>query len=315
MSFCLYLSVSQPVNQPPFSESRSSEHPLTISCQAINTSRAGRTAISARPGPKPSPPSSFHLRTWHLLCFCAGLFPLAHSALLFGFLWPSERSSSQYRRNFETARRHQRAIHPSQRDTIDPRRARAEWEPEARPTPIHPAGSSFPALPFFFPPNRLRPIRLLKAVSHNVDIHIRRNSTAPQARNPGQPTLPTLPPLHLRPIHLGPELIAYLFHGPPLIFTSFLSHGGRPHFLCLLATIPLPFDHPLSHVGPCLVPRQPRHVSPLAGPPEPVRGHPGRLIACIVPARKQLGDRINHFRPILRTVKQTNTGPDSSRRP
>lgn len=164
----------------------------------------------------------------------------------------------------------------------------------------------------FFPPNRLRPIRLLKAVSHNVDIHIRRNSTAPQARNPG---LPTLPPLHLRPIHLGPELIAYLFHAPPLIFTSFLSHGGRPHFLCLLATIPLPFDHPFSLVGPCLVPRQPRHVSPLAGPPEPVRGHPGYFIACFGPPREQLGDRINHFRRILPTAKQTNTGPDSSRRP
>lgn len=157
-----FRSVSQSVNQPPFSESRSSGHPLTVSSQAIKTSRAGRTAISARPGPKPSPPSSFHLRTWPLLCFCAGLFPLAHSALLFGFLWPSERSLSQYRRNFETARRHQRAIHLF--SEIPLIHARAEWEPEARPRP------SIPLVPpslhclFSRPPNRLRRIRLLKAI-------------------------------------------------------------------------------------------------------------------------------------------------------
>lgn len=54
-----FRSASQSVNQPPFSESRSSGRPLTVSAQAIKTSRAGRTAISARPGPKPSPPSSF----------------------------------------------------------------------------------------------------------------------------------------------------------------------------------------------------------------------------------------------------------------
>lgn len=123
------------------------------------------------------------------------------------------------------------------------------------PTPIHPTGSSFPALPFFPLPNRLRRIRLLKAIQPQLDIHIRRNSTAPQARNPGQPTLPTLPTLHSRPIHLGPELIAYLFHGAPLDFHE-LSFSWWEATLSLPPSDNSPPSRSFSHVGPCLVPRQ-----------------------------------------------------------
>lgn len=141
------------------------DDPLTVSLGAISHQQGRTDCNQCSAGSQAQPPSSIHLRTRHLLSTsCAGLFPSAHSALLSCFLWP-----------FQSVRCHNIAEISKRPDVIKEQSTllseiplihaelvqSGNLEPVRRPSiPLVPPSLHCPSRP----PNRLRPIRLLKAV-------------------------------------------------------------------------------------------------------------------------------------------------------